>query len=189
MRGRKGGGLRRVAKTSTFWDRLKWAEVTWGMVLVRQWQFICRDGGAGNEEIAHRLNTLCHQAPPANRTTTTNIARNNQILNPLSSIDLPAGFFRGFWILTKYLRISRRYLLTDLGKTVRQEYSTGCRPVNTGRGRGRFFVDGMSIILKYNFCQTTKSTKCVHDKESVRARHVYTSAGDIYDHQSSCFLI
>ena len=160
-----------------------------------QWQ-------RGNEEISHRLNTLCHQPNPLPIRDSPQVSpstRNNQILkstppifssaNPLSSIDRPAGFFRGFWILTKYLRISRRYLLTDLGKTVRQQYSTGSRPVNTGKGRGRFFVDGMSIILKYNFCQTTKSTKCVHDKESVRARHCYTSAGDIYDHQSSYFLI
>ena len=123
------------------------------------------------------LHTLCHQTlllPIRDPPQVSPATRNNQILNqhhsssPLSSIDRPAGFFRGFWILTKYLRISRRYLLTDLGKTVRQQYSTGSRPVNTGKGR--FFVDGLSIILKYNFCQTTKRLKCVDNTESVGAR-------------------
>ena len=67
-----------------------------------------------------------------------------------------AGFLRGFWILTKYLRISGRYLLEDLlGK-----HSTSSQPVNTGKGTRGVFVDGMSMLLKYNFCPTTKSQNC-----------------------------
>ena len=84
-------------------------------------------------------------------------------INHLSLSDrAAAGFLRGFWILTKYLRISGRYLLEDLlGK-----HSTSSQPVNTGKGTRGVFVDGMSMLLKYNFCPTTKSQKLL-DKNIV----------------------
>ena len=84
-------------------------------------------------------------------------------INYLSLSDrAAAGFLRGFWILTKYLRISGRYLLEDLfGK-----HSTSSQPVNTGKGTRGVFVDGMSMLLKYNFCPTTKSQKLL-DKNIV----------------------
>ena len=64
--------------------------------------------------------------------------------------------------MTKYLRISGRYLLEDLlGK-----HSTSSQPVNTGKGTRGVFVDGMSMLLKYNFCPTTKSQKLL-DKNTV----------------------
>ena len=64
--------------------------------------------------------------------------------------------------MTKYLRISGRYLLEDLlGK-----HSTSSQPVNTGKGTRGVFVDGMSMLLKYNFCPTTKSQKLL-DKITV----------------------